>query len=43
MLNIQVGTLDRWGLADAEAAIDAVEDWITLVGWSGAGVDTKRW
>ncbi|RMX77126.1 hypothetical protein D0869_10116 [Hortaea werneckii] len=32
-----------WGLADVEAAIAAIPEWIEQVGWSGPGVDTDRW
>ncbi|KAL8712532.1 MAG: hypothetical protein Q9225_006939 [Loekoesia sp. 1 TL-2023] len=33
----------RWGVADIEAAVAAVPDWIRTVGWHGPGIDTYRW
>jgi len=32
-----------WGLADVEAAIDAISEWIEHNSWTGPGVDTNRW
>lgn len=32
-----------WGLADAEAAINSLPEWLDLVDWKGPGVDTERW
>lgn len=33
----------NWGLADLEAAIEAIPSWIELMGWTGPGVDIDRW
>ncbi|KAF3941239.1 hypothetical protein ABW19_dt0207500 [Dactylella cylindrospora] len=32
-----------WGLADAEAAIAAINDWIKYIDWEGPGADATRW
>ncbi|KAJ6262170.1 hypothetical protein Dda_2975 [Drechslerella dactyloides] len=32
-----------WGMADVEAAIAAIPDWIDRIGWNGPGVDINRW
>lgn len=33
---------DRWGVADTEAAIAAIPEWIETVGWKGPNVDADR-
>lgn len=33
----------RWGIADIEAAVAAIPQWITTMEWHGVGVDTERW
>ncbi len=33
----------NWGLADVEAAINAIPDWIEQTEWKGPGVDVNRW
>ncbi|KAK5172574.1 uncharacterized protein LTR77_002694 [Saxophila tyrrhenica] len=32
-----------WGLADVEAAVAAIPQWIEAVEWTGPGVDVERW
>ncbi|KAI5193509.1 hypothetical protein E4T38_09937 [Aureobasidium subglaciale] len=32
-----------WGFADVEAAVRAIPGWIESIGWTGPGVNTKRW
>ena len=32
-----------WGLADVEAAVNAIPEWIEHNSWTGLGVDTDRW
>ncbi|GAB7365398.1 hypothetical protein MBLNU230_g6476t1 [Neophaeotheca triangularis] len=32
-----------WGIADVEAAVSAIPDWIAHNDWQGPGVDTDRW
>jgi len=32
-----------WGLADVQAAVMAIPDWIRNMNWSGPGVDTESW
>ncbi|KAM0710933.1 hypothetical protein Q7P35_001671 [Cladosporium inversicolor] len=32
-----------WGLADVEAAVNAIPEWIEHNSWTGPGVDTDRW
>ncbi|KAK6341052.1 hypothetical protein TWF696_009361 [Orbilia brochopaga] len=32
-----------WGMADVEAAIAAIPDWMDHVEWDGPGVDLNRW
>ena len=34
---------DTWGLADVEAAIKAIPDWIKIVGWKWPSVDADKW
>nr|POE53316.1 putative secreted protein [Quercus suber] len=33
----------QWGLADVEAAVAAIPDWIERNQWTGPGVDVDRW
>nr|POE84627.1 putative secreted protein [Quercus suber] len=33
----------QWGLADVEAAVAAIPDWIERNQWNGPGVDLNRW
>jgi poly(3-hydroxybutyrate) depolymerase len=35
--------VDTWGLADAEAAIAGIHDWMENVEWKGPGVDIRKW
>jgi pimeloyl-ACP methyl ester carboxylesterase len=32
-----------WGLADIEAAVNAIPEWIEHNSWTGPGVDTDKW
>ncbi|KKK16082.1 hypothetical protein ARAM_000727 [Aspergillus rambellii] len=32
-----------WGVADVKAAINAVSQWITAVGWTGPGISSEDW
>ena len=34
---------DTWGLADVEAAVGSIPDWMEAVGWAGPGIKHDRW
>lgn len=33
---------DRWGVADIEAAIAAIPEWIKIMGWNGPNVNVDQ-
>lgn len=34
---------DNWGFTDAEAAVEAIPNWISTVQWEGPSVDLEKW
>jgi poly(3-hydroxybutyrate) depolymerase len=36
-------SIDNWGFADVEAAVNTIPDWIKNVKWKGPDVDINRW